>query len=452
MNSKLEYTIIEPIKARTKSGVNVSTAMYNARRAFRINNTTGQIFVNESLNHDLAAIIMLTVKVRDVNAEINIDKQFDLAEVNVIVQSYKETNPVFKNQGWTSAKSIVNVKIKEEMPIGGILFTLEAEDPVHGFPITSFDIVGPEESGFFELSDRTGNVILKKRLDYEVLTKNVFSFQVRANSIDGQRTTITKVNVTVENVNDNSPEFEQNKYQVKLIENKMYPEKLITVKATDKDAILNDQDKIIGYSEIIYSLHGENAHLFYINNKTGEITVAPNQTVDRELNPIIKLKIRANDSPKFPTESKHATADLLIEVLDVNDNPPQFTQKNYTAVIPENVPIDTPVLNVTAIDPDDGPGGEIRYDFLNEGEINGLLKINAITGEIHTKKVLTGKGRSEPYELVIRAQDNGGQVQKQESLHSDASFTLYIGDVSANDGIPFFVLPKLGQIANISEV
>lgn len=90
--------------------------------------------------------------------------------------------------------------------------------------------------------------------------------------------------------------------------------------------------------------------------------------------------------------------------------------------------------------------------MLDEGDANGLFKINVNTGEIRTKKSLTGKGRSEPYELIIRAQDNGDQVAKQKSLYTDVPLVLFIGDVSSNDGIPVFVSPKVGQIANISEV
>lgn len=39
--------------------------------------------------------------------------------------------------------------------------------------------------------------------------------------------------------------------------------------------------------------------------------------------------------------------------------------------MPENVPIGISVINVTATDPDEGLGGEIKYEFLDEGEANG---------------------------------------------------------------------------------
>lgn len=45
-----------------------------------------------------------------------------------------------------------------------------------------------------------------------------------------------------------------------------------------------------------------------------------------------------------------------------------------SAVVPENVAIGIDVTKVTATDPDEGLGGEIKYEFLDEGEANGKFK------------------------------------------------------------------------------
>lgn len=455
LNTKLEYKIIGPVKATSKAGVSLTNKInYNVQEAFRVDSNTGEIFVNSALRHDVAAIVIFTIEVRDLNAQINPEEQTDTTEVTIYVQSFKDTNPVFLNKGWTSSKPVINVKIKEEMPIDSTLFILQAEDPVTEQEISSFELVEPRELEYFQLHDRTGEIILRKRLDYEMLQpgQTDFEFQVKANSANGQRSTITKVNITVENVNDNSPIFEDNAYHATIIENKRYPEKIIQVKATDKDAALTKRDERLGYHKIVYSLQGENAALFEINNATGEIIVAPDQNIDRERTPHLHLQVKAEDSPGKPTDAKHSVVDLSIDVLDVNDNAPEFSLKNYTAVIPENAPIDSFVLKVFANDLDDGPGGEVRYELANEGEVYGLFKINRTSGEIKTKQELTGKGRSMPYDLIVRAQDNGNQVPKQESISADVNVEIYIGDVSANDGIPYFISPKIGQMANITEV
>ena len=63
-----------------------------------------------------------------------------------------------------------------------------------------------------------------------------------------------------------------------------------------------------------------------------------------------------------------------------------------------------------------------------------------------SNRELTGKGRTEPYFMRIRAQDSG-----DPSLFSDVKLTLYIGDVVSNDGVPLFIRPTLDEIAYVSE-
>lgn len=113
-------------------------------------------------------------------------------------------------------------------------------------------------------------------------------------------------------------------------------------------------------------------------------------------------------------------------------------------------------------------GGEIKYEFLDEGEANGkkkgilvvqslqvpntfyiffagLFTINSVTGEVKTHKDLTGRGRTDPYRLLVGAIDGGGHT-------GDTSLSLYIGDVSANDGVPRFIRPASGEVLSVSEV
>lgn len=452
MSARILYSIVDPITAKTKSGIPLlTTTPYDFKTAFRISEDEGVIYVNNTLDYNYAAVITLTVRAVDVSAEYNVDMQEDRAEVTLYVQSFKDTNPLFKNKGWNTVRPKIEVKVKEEMPLGSVVMKVEAEDPVADVPITDFELVMPDVDGYFSLNEKTGDVILNKRLDYETANKTHIDFVVRAMTSSRKRESLAYVNVTVENVNDNAPVFEKEIYRVTVMESDRYPHQVITVQAHDSDAILTEKDHLLGYNSLSYSLAGSHANLFTINNRTGEIAIAPGQTLDREKQSVLKLSVIAEDSPGKTADAKRGYAEVIVDVLDVNDNAPQFGQKTYTAVIPENVLADTFVIAITANDPDEGPGGEVRYDFLNEGEANGLLQINTKTGEIKTKVLLTGKGRSEPYEMIIRAQDNGSQLPKQRSLYSDVTFTLYIGDISANDGIPFFIAPKVGQIANVTE-
>jgi len=77
----------------------------------------------------------------------------------------------------------------------------------------------------------------------------------------------------------------------------------------------------------------------------------------------------------------------------------------------------------------------------------GFFYINPTNGQIRTAKRITGKGRSDPYEMKIRAEDNGGP-----GMFTDVKLSLYISDIIENDGVPTFVHPTVDEIAYVSEV
>lgn len=78
--------------------------------------------------------------------------------------------------------------------------------------------------------------------------------------------------------------------------------------------------------------------------------------------------------PQGGAEQRSSRALVTIDVLDVNDNAPSFEQESYTAVIPENAPVRISVVNITATDPDEGEGGMIHFEIIDEGEANGKIQ------------------------------------------------------------------------------
>lgn len=80
--------------------------------------------------------------------------------------------------------------------------------------------------------------------------------------------------------------------------------------------------------------------------------------------------------PQGGAEQRSTRALVTVDVLDVNDNAPSFDQESYTAVIPENASSGVSVVNITATDPDEGNGGIINYEIIDEGETSGKQKYN----------------------------------------------------------------------------
>lgn len=83
-------------------------------------------------------------------------------------------------------------------------------------------------------------------------------------------------------------------------------------------------------------------------------------TVDREAVTHYWLTVYATDLGTIPLV---AWTEVYIEVLDINDNPPELSQPIYFASIKENLPRDKFVLKVTATDVDKSSEGKITFQI-----------------------------------------------------------------------------------------
>lgn len=447
-DAKLLYSIIEPVIATTKAGFKLDPTNFDYKSIFEINKDTGSIKLLKNLENSGLYSVTLTIKAQDLKA-MNGMEQVDTCEVIFYVQSYKESGPIFLNDGWNHVTKKILLKINEELEVGETIIELEAQDPDTSEQIYDFEMEPHDGFGYFRLVD--DKIIVQQRIDYESIDKAVFTLEVKAISSDSFST--SQLVIEILNINDNSPVFDKESYKATVLESVKFPERILSVKASDKDAVKSDVDEILGYSRVKYSLAGRSAGLFTIS-ENGEIELAKNQSLDREKQAVIKLQVVAEDAVGKPTDSHKTMVNVVIEVLDVNDVKPKFLnqQKNglISAVVSESSSRNTLIVNLETYDPDEGPSGEVHYEIVDEGELRGLLSLNAKTGELKTLKNLTGRGRSDPYEIKVRATDNGHLLQKQQSLFSDQIIHIFIGDTFSNDGIPFFISPE-DEKANITE-
>lgn len=176
-DAKLQYSIVEPIRAADRTGVALkSTTPYNYKEAFKINSTTGEVSVAKPLDHQAAAVIIITVQATDLNAVERIQEQYAKAEVTVYIQAYSSSNPVFLMSTWTPTNPVIKVAVVEEQPVGTTLLTLTAKDPLNGKLVSKFKEVknaGLLDAEDFVRVDQTGIITLNKRLDYESLQQKV---------------------------------------------------------------------------------------------------------------------------------------------------------------------------------------------------------------------------------------------------------------------------------------
>lgn len=92
---------------------------------------------------------------------------------------------------------------------------------------------------------------------------------------------------------------------------------------------------------------------------------------------------------------KNKTVQVRINLSDVNDNAPVFTEMAYHKNLSVNTPSNTLVVRVKADDRDSGINREVRYSLSNSGTdlaTYNTFRIDAVTGDLYTKQTLTASG------------------------------------------------------------
>lgn len=140
------------------------------------------------------------------------------------------------------------------------------------------------------------------------------------------------------------------------------------------------------------------------------------------------------------TPQLFSVVNLLVNVQDINDNPPEFTSKQYHAIIPENEPIESDVVRVIATSKDTGINAYIFYTIVGGNE-HRKFKISERTGMISISEPLDYE-RDKHYILTIRATDGG-----DPPLISIAKVNITITDT--NDNAPMF--RQMSYIAKVKE-
>lgn len=122
-----------------------------------------------------------------------------------------------------------------------------------------------------------------------------------------------------------------------------------------------------------------------------------------------------------------------------------FTQKSYYATIAENAQLHPPaaVLQVNALDADDGIFGEVKYAVV--GNDNVLFQLDPNSGILYPSESL--KGKRGQYKLTVEARDGLGFGPNSDNAE------IVIDVQSVNNYRPIFIMPALSNASvEIQEV
>nr|XP_060628736.1 neural-cadherin-like [Anolis sagrei ordinatus] len=400
---------------------------------FTIDSTSGVISTLASFDREKRSSYLVEVQSQDSSESarpgIYGQPNTDTAYVRIFISDVNDNCPAFPHL-------VYETDVDEDQDVGYAVLTATATDKDEGSNAKlRYQITSGNEQGDFYVEPEKGTILIAQHLDYEQQQH----YKLQLVTSDGKWENHTLVVINVININDEAPVFSQDEYHGSVLEELAdLPVLVLQVSATDPD----QETKQNGFR---YSLHGQGAQSeFSINELTGKITA--NEKLDREKRSTWRFLVLATDEDG---EGLTGFADVIIEVMDVNDNAPLFLCASdgcFMGQIPEDSPADSTVMEMLAIDLDDPAAGKnavLTYSIIQnvKNEINlNLFSINPITGTIYTVLSTLDREKKDKYLVVVEAKDGGG-------LTGTGTATILVTDI--NDHAPAF--PQKIYTAFVSE-
>ena len=387
----------------------------NVDGTFSIDPESGTIVLLNSLDYEKQKLYELHVQASD-------GKFSSAANVSIQVIDFNDNSPKFRQASfWFS--------VAENVTTGHLVGTVNASDKdSYDNANIHYSISSVGNYNKFVINSSTGDIFTASNLDTEAVENYVIL--VMANDTGNPpRISTTLVTITATDVNDNIPEFVQQNFTVNISEASVIGANIVCLSTTDPDSMR--------HSKITYLIANGNVNDTF--KVTTEGVLVLQKQLDRETVQLYNLTIVAGNSGVTVPQSR-VPANVIINIVDVNDNSPVFQKLNYSFTVPENVTERYPVGSVTASDRDSYDNAHISYSIPSLRD-HDKFWINTSTGEIYTNGVLDFE-TADHYAILVEAHDSGHPPRIAVTL-----VNITITDV--NDNSPEFVDRYL--TVNVSE-
>ncbi|XP_036933388.1 protocadherin beta-15-like isoform X24 [Acanthopagrus latus] len=274
---------------------------------------------------------------------------------------------------------------------------------------------------------RSGDLVVAERIDREEHCGEKPSCVLKFELLLENPLELHRLSLQVQDVNDNAPIFPKDVVKLEITESAAKGARYRINAAHDADIGKNSVESYIleQNPHFVFSIQTTRAG----GRKYGELVL--DKELDREEQQELKLLLTAVDGG---SPQRSGTVVIHVIVLDANDNAPVFTEAVYTATLPENSPMKTAVITVSASDADEGVNGEVTYEFSRiSDKSRNLFSLDEKTGEISVSGDIDYE-EGPRYEVFVEAKDGYG-------LSSEAKVIIDITDV--NDNAPVIHLKSL---------
>ena len=342
-------------------------------------------------------------------------------EVSIVVLDANDNFPTFDYGSYET-------KLKENVPAMTFVIRVVAHDSDAGLNgEVSYGFGASTKTNFgqiFEINNRSGEIFVIGEVDHEQNPVCHLIVMAVDRGVE-QMQSETAVVVTIEDVNDNPPSITVNTLYDADTDVAQISEN-VEVGTFVGHVIGRDPDKgDNGKFNCSVENDGKGSYFRLRRMFNGEYHVVTSGLIDREKNVSFRLTISCQDSgDPVLISQKH----LVVDVLDLNDNPPTFTKSVYQTEIAENVPTGFPVFQVRATDPDVGMNKNITYSLVGSNSTH--FAIDPRTGAISPSANFDYENKKE-FRLKVSAMDGGSP-----KLSGFATVIFRITDV--NDEVPVF--------------
>ncbi|XP_076730007.1 protocadherin gamma-A11 isoform X25 [Maylandia zebra] len=378
-----------------------------AKRVFSLDSKTGEIKVTGMLDFETNSKYEMRIEAKDgYGLSSDAKVMIDITDVNdnaPVIYIKSLMNPPAENVPPGTEVGIINVQDKDSEYNGQVRCSIQ-----QGVP---FKLV-PSIKNYYSL-------VTTGQLDRELVSD--YNITITATDEGSPPLSSSKcVQLSVADINDNPPVFEEQSYSAYVSENNKPGSTLCSVSARDPDW---RQNGTVVYSLLASEVNGAPVSSYLsVNGDTGVIHAV--RSFDYEQFRSFKVHVMARDNGSPPL-SNNVTVSVFIS--DVNDNSPQILYPSpegnsfMTELVPKVAHGGSLVSKVIAVDADSGQNAWLSYQIVKSTD-PGLFTIGVHSGEIRTQRDIS-ESDSTKQNLVVAVKDNG-----QPSLSATCSMYLLISD------------------------
>ena len=387
---------------------------------FAVNLTSGMVKLIHSLDYEYETNYHFSIRARDNGPDaisVYTQVQIDVLDVNdcppdidfILPDSHSQQKNLFF--------------IEEEKEINTRLFHLSVSDKDSINNKTLLKLLSYRD--LFQLNEQYNDLyslVIRGRLDREEQEEYELVFQAIDQGAEPSLTTQKHLTIRLIDINDSPPILDHFPTLIDINENNPPNVRLIQFHARDLDAP-NTSNSLLSYS----LLPSNDSRFFHIDSETGILSVG-NISFDYESKSTYHVILNISDHGINPKRLETLQS-LTIHINNLNDNEPKFEQENYSFQLAENLPIETFIGQVKAIDFD---GDTIIHYELTSMENEDLFRIDFLTGQLYTKSILDYETHP-TYRFYVIAKDN-------DDLHS-TRVLVTITLIDINDHSPIIQTP-----------